>query len=98
MAILRRGNTIYVDESGEVTTENIRVAKIIFTPGSSGDTMTLSEVQDPATRKIKVKAATETIPLDFSADPIRFESGIFIYELSDGATATLVLSNKGASN
>lgn len=96
MARIIRGNTVYADEKGAVTTERQRVAKIIFTPNSSGDVLVLSETQDLATRKIKISGAVESVVIDLSNEPIRFESGIFIYEISSGATATLLLSSKGA--
>lgn len=96
MARLIRGNTIYVDEQGVATTDRVKVVGLIFTPNSNGDTVTLSETSNIATKKLKLKAGTETLTVDLSSNPLRFESGVYVESISNGATCTIITSGRGA--
>lgn len=92
------GNTIYIQDIGSITTERVRVIGIIFTPAAANDSIEISETSDILTNKIKIKAGVTTTQfLDLQMAPIRFERGIYVQSITDGARCTLITSTEGST-
>jgi hypothetical protein len=96
MANAIRGNKIYVDTTGEITTKRQIVTTILFTPDSNNDQIVIREISsDVDIMKIRGSIAKQTIQLRFDAAPLVFGNGIYIQTLSTGATAVLVTTTRG---
>lgn len=91
------GNKIYVDSTGSITTDRIKVAYIIFTPSNANDSLTLRETSS-GNDIIFLQGATAKTTLQFRFEdvPILFNNGLYVQQISSGAKVTLVTTSTGA--
>ena len=92
-----QSGSIYIDTSGtQVYTKPAKVAYIIYTSSAAGDTLTLRDGDaggDPLKITIKNPSNTNTMILDLSKVPLRFQDGIYVSTLSASSVATLILTS-----
>jgi hypothetical protein len=98
MANVRNSNSIYVDATGSLNTDPIKVAYIIFTPDSANDQLILKSFDNSGNIKFNIRGATakESMFFDFSATPLHFPQGIYVSTLSSNATAVIITTSGGA--
>jgi hypothetical protein len=97
MANVRNSNSIYVDATGSITTDPIKVTCIIFTPDSANDQLILKNFDNSGDIKISLRSATAktTLIFDFSSAPIHFPKGVYVSTVTSNATATIVTTSGG---
>lgn len=96
MANSIHGNKVYIDATGTVTTDRVRVTHILFTPDAANDTLTLQDTSGgDSTFTIRGSTAKNTVIFDFSSNPLVFNNGIIVQTLSTSATALLVTTTQG---
>lgn len=101
MANALSGNTYFVDAASSGSTnyleaKSVQVVGILFYGGTTADTIQINELSNQNTAgaqklKIGAQAAHTTLYIDLVDAPIRFTNGIWISQISSGATCTLVL-------
>ena len=98
MANSRLGNIIYIDSTGEVTTDrNINVISMLYTSSTAGDAVVLRETSAGANKiSIKNGIATDTKHIPLEESPIIFGAGIYVQSISAGSILMLVVSKSGA--
>jgi hypothetical protein len=96
MANAIRGNKIYIDSTGSVTTTRTKVAHILFTPDAASDQMILRESSsDSDCFIIRGATAKETIHISMEQVPMVFSNGIYVQTLTSGAKAVIVTTQGG---
>lgn len=87
---------IYIDSTGAVTTNTIKIAYILFTPDAANDQLILRESQNGSNcLSVRAAVAKNTMILDFSRKPLVFTNGLYVQTLTSGATATVVTTKSG---
>lgn len=98
MANIRNSNTAYVDSGSSliVPDANVKLAYVIFTSSSAGDSIVLRDGGSSGALKLKIKngVATDSRTHRFDAVPMVFPNGIYVDTISSGATATLITTSK----
>jgi archaellum component FlaF (FlaF/FlaG flagellin family) len=90
MANVRNANTYYIDATGSLTIQNVRVTHVIYRSTNATNNVVIKDVTTGATKlNISTVAANETLFLDFSDNPIVFPNGIDVTTVT-AATATLI--------
>lgn len=96
MANTQRGNKIFIDTTGEVTTKKTLVSYILFTPDAANDQLLLKEESGGAdVFYIRQSTAKNTEMYDFSLKPLVFENGIYVQTITSGAKAVLITTQAG---
>lgn len=93
MANAVTGNKVYIDSSGSIPNlpQRPKVAYILFTPSTSGDSVTLGETSSgPATIYVAGATAHQTQILRMPEVPLVFNNGIYVQALSSGAKVVLI--------
>lgn len=97
MANAQRGNKILIDSTGQVTTSNTKVVHALFTPGSAGDEVVLSEAEgDADIFVIRASAAKNTLHFRFEVRPLLFPNGVYVSSISSGAKLSLITTTGGS--
>ena len=101
MANTFRSGTIYVDTaSAQLYTGPIKVTYITFTTDNANDSFILRDGtsgSDPIKISAKHATADDSKLLDFSRNPIIFQTGIYCSALSTGAVIMIQTTTQGAS-
>jgi hypothetical protein len=97
---VRNSNSIYLDTTGSLNTDPIKIAYIIFTPDSANDQLILKSFDNSGNIKFNVRGATakDSMTFDFSASPLHFPQGIYVSTLSSNATAVIITTSSGGGN
>jgi hypothetical protein len=96
VAIAQRANKIYIDSTGVVTTDRVKVAYILFTPSATHDYIELKETStDVPILKIQGNVDHNTMYFRFDEAPLLFNNGIYVSHIDSGATAILVTTSAG---
>lgn len=96
MANSIRGNKIYVDSTGAITTQRVKVVYILFTPDAAHDELVLRETaSDANTLYLRQDTAKETKMYDFSLNPLVFNNGLYIQTLTAGAKCVIITTSGG---
>jgi len=97
MANVQNSNSIYVDATGSITTNPIKITSIVFTPDSANDQLILKNFDNSGDIKVNIRGATakDSMFFDFSTCPIHFPRGVYVSTLSSNATAFLVTTSGG---
>lgn len=91
MANAVRGNKIYVDATGSLTTRRTKIAYILFTPDAANDEIALREASsDVDCFYLRAATAKNTMVIDLSNAPAVFNNGIYVQTLTSGAKAVLI--------
>lgn len=101
MPITYQSGSIYTDTTGALADSRTKIAYIVFTGNSAGDSLELLDGttgSDPVKIVLRTAVANDTIYLDFSNKPMLFNNGIYCSALSAGCDLTLVLTSEGASS
>lgn len=92
----RVGNKIFIDSTGEVTTSQVKVAYILFTPNSANDELTLRETASGADCfYLRGAVAKQTTIFRLGEAPAVFVNGLYVQTLTSGAKAVLVTTSTG---
>lgn len=96
MANVIRGNKIYIDSTGSVTTQRVKIAYILFTPDAAHDELVLRETaSDSDTFYLRQDTAKDTKMYDFSLAPLVFNNGLYIQTLTAGAKCVIITTSSG---
>lgn len=96
MANAIRGNKIYIDSTGAVSTQRVKVAYVLFCPNNNGDEVALRETSsDVNIFHLHGETAKKPVFLDFSANPMVFNNGLYVQTLSSGAVCVIITTNRG---
>ena len=96
MANAQTTGKISLDSTGAVTTSQVKVSHIIFTPNAANDTLVLRETPGGGdVLTLQSATAKTTMHFDFSASPIVFFGGIYVQTITAGAKATLITTSGG---
>lgn len=101
MANVLSGNTYFIDTASSgsanfLEAKSVQIVGIIFYGATTADTIEISELSGQiaeGSRKLKLgaQAAHNTLYLDLVDSSVRFTNGIWVRQVSSGATCTLIL-------
>lgn len=98
MANARIANKIFVDSTGSIVTNTVKVTYILFTPGAASDELTLRETADgPDCFHVRGATAHDTLYYRFDVAPLVFSNGIYVQTITSGAKAVIVTSMAGGN-
>ena len=90
--------TMYIDSTGSLTTQQVKVAYALFIPSANNDSVTLLDGNGGSVKLIaEHNAAHEMQRLDFSRKPVLFKNGVYCSAISSGAKLLLYTTTEGAS-
>lgn len=100
MAVVYQSGSAYINSTGLMITGRAKVAYLLFTSDEEADSVTLidnTSGSTPVKLVVKSAVADETVMLDFSRNPLVFNTGIYCSAISANCHITLVLTNSGGS-
>ena len=100
MANSYNSGSMFIDATGAITTQRVRVVYVVLTTVNAGDVITLRDgdgAGDPVKLYLKGVTAASSIQFDFSNAPIVFQDGVYCSEVTSGASAMLITTSEGAS-
>lgn len=100
MANSSLANTIHIDSVGAVTVpKNIKITGFFFTANAAKDTITLKESASGTTKMIISGGTAGQTDFHRLGDSyIVFSQGLYVSQISAGASACLIISTSGGIN
>lgn len=91
MANILAGNKIYIDSIGSLTSQRTIVVGVLITTDSAGDTISLKDGEEgPTVMRLAGGETKQTYHFDFSRSPLIFANGIYVDDISEGMSATVI--------
>ncbi len=94
MANAQSANTIFIDSASDQVSDkrNIKIAYILLTTSGAGDSIELREsASGPTKLLLKHATANDTAVYRLHGENALFSEGIYVYSISSGAVATLIV-------
>lgn len=101
MANVTSGNVIYVDSTGDLTTDtNKRIAYVSLTATGANGRIVIREVgnSNPIKLDLRVVTSGATQVFDFSRKPVIFATGINVGTLSNAVCSIIVTGPSNSGN
>lgn len=96
MANVRSGNSHYVDSTGSLTTNPVKVIGVLLTATAANGVIVLKDSGGSITRAdLRNPTSGTTVHFDLSDSPLYFPTGINVTALTNNPVATIIYDGNG---
>lgn len=90
MANVRVGNSVYVDSTGNLGTDPVKVVRILVTATAASAVVVLADAA-ASSKKFDLRVATsgETVQFDFTLSPVLFPGGVKVVTLTNAIVTVI---------